>query len=575
MVRLRLPRYFTRFLLRLKLRKKKRIMIELQIASGSTPSDWEKTVDRFIDKIKKANIQFERDKGYKPVLAPKRPRAPRRIIIRGIIRETDYGKLSQHGAHRVWSDPVLLPHSNPCNQITGACGSVCHTAQGAVGTVEMAASQIGAERLWQQGVTGKLFQTRSGQRVETGNIIIGVADTGVKNCRIGDRMVRKTGAPAHDPTDLNDYIHVLGWPPNPQDFPGFLPPGHPYFPDNHGTKTAFDALKICPDAKILDIAVGQTMDSDTGRRGLTASELVGVKEWILSLPDGQKPHVLTFCSGMARYCLDPEYAVKPDHLFTETIVELIEAGILVCFSAGNCGQLTNQPDCKSTDCYVCNDPAIPPGAAGCVGPDKSIWGANAHPRVISVGAATLDDGRTTSKWIGLSSQGRTRFQDVRGTLESDLNREKPDLCAPSNFKGEGSKPSDEGTSTAGAVMGGVLGLLKCTAINHDIPLEQDAARALLRNTASPLCEQQVAQQQGRPHSWSPQVGMGMVSIWDAANDLLNSQSPPVNWQQDSPGQSWTPQGNICPRTCRCDILLFILIIIMMIILIIAAILFGN
>jgi hypothetical protein len=530
--------------------KSKKIIIELKVNPRSTLPDWEKIVDAFVSKISKAKITFRLDKRFKPISAPKRPRAPKRIIFRGTVDKDKFQELKSLGAHAVWKDAVLIPHTNPCQQITGYCGSnACFNERNAVGTIDMAAEQIGAKQLWQKGVTGA-------------GVLIGVIDSGVKLCRIGDRMKRKSGVPPHNHDDLEDYLNVDGWPTDPENYPGFQHPGSPYFSINHGTKTAFNILKICPDAQILDIA--------TAQGELTESQLIDVFQWIRSRPSGERPHVIVVCSGLAHYCLDESYAVRPNHPLTEAVLEVIDDGILVCYSAGNCGELGNQGSCKDSQCDVCDEPNLP-RRDGCIGRGKSIWGANAHPDVISVGAATLDDGTTSSKWIGLSSQGPTKYQKLDGDLETDSRREKPDLCAPSHFFGEGTLRSDEGTSTAGAVMGGVLGLLKSAALNHEFDLDQNRARQILRDTATPLCEQIPQHQQYGRHDWINEVGKGMVNVWNAADQLMREEQK--SWPVDDTGHSgWNPPEKNCPWRIPPQAWWCCGVIIMIIILIIVAIL---
>ena len=80
----------------------------------------------------------------------------------------------------------------------------------------------------------------------------------------------------------------------------------------------------------------------------------------------------------------------------------------IIFCAGNCGGACPDGRCGPND----------------FGPGRGIWGANAHPSVLTVGAV-----RTDTSWIGYSSEGP-------GPGRPPLNKlanQKPDLCAPSHY----------------------------------------------------------------------------------------------------------------------------------------------
>ncbi len=106
-------------------------------------------------------------------------------------------------------------------------------------------------------------------------------------------------------------------------------------------------------------------------------------------------------------------------------------GIDVVFAAGNCGQFGPDPRCGELD----------------RGPGRSIWGANAHPDVITVGAV-----RSDGRWIGASSQGPG---------PEALERRKPDLSAPSWFcETLDAAVRNGGTSAASGVAAGVVAALR-------------------------------------------------------------------------------------------------------------------
>jgi hypothetical protein len=246
----------------------------------------------------------------------------------------------------------------------------------------------------------------------------------------------------------------------------------------HGSMCATDALGQCPDASILDIGILKSQAPGTPEdptAGLL-SDAIAAYDWALQRyrRDGT-PQVLSNSWGMYQKSWGPDYATDPDHPFTRKVVQLIDAGILVCFAAGNCGSV-----CASSRC----GPDI--------GPGKSIYGANGHPRVITVGAGNIRD-----EWIGYTSQG-----------PAALDPKKPDVCAPSHYQGFTS--NDNGTSAACPTLAGVLGLLRCASPG----LRQDDAKAVLQRTARAICGE----------GWNPNAGYGMIQAAAALEALQGGSS---------------------------------------------------
>jgi serine protease AprX len=287
------------------------------------------------------------------------------------------------------------------------------------GTVEDVAAYLGCDAIWKAGYRGK-------------GIVIGICDTGVK----------REDVPAV----------VDGWTDNPA-----LPWGTDQ--QGHGTMCASDALGVCPEARILDIGVLKSTDVDFSG---FVSDAILAYEWAIQrhLEDGT-PHILSNSWGMYRNEWAPDYAVDPRHPFTLKVLQAIEEGIVVCFAAGNCGDHCPDQRCGED-----------------VGYGKSIWGANGHEEVVTVGAANIQ-----GQWAGYSSQG-----------PAALYERKPDFCAPSHF--EGYTSSDAGSSAACPVCAGVIGLLKQAKPD----LDQAEARQILSATASNLCAP----------GWDYQTGHGMI-----------------------------------------------------------------
>jgi hypothetical protein len=99
-----------------------------------------------------------------------------------------------------------------------------------------------------------------------------------------------------------------------------------------------------------------------------------------------------------------DYTENPNHPLNVVVDAMVNDALDIVFAAGNCGQFCPVRRCGELD----------------VGPGSSIFGANSHRRVLSVGAV-----RTDARWLGSSSQGPGQRL---------LSRWKPDLCAPSYFR---------------------------------------------------------------------------------------------------------------------------------------------
>lgn len=134
--------------------------------------------------------------------------------------------------------------------------------------------------------------------------------------------------------------------------------------------------------------------------------------------------MLTNSWGIFNASTAADYVSNPNHPFTRKVVEAIDEGIIVLFAAGNCGD------------------TCPDGRCTTSGPGQSIWGANGHPRVMTVGAVNKNE-----QFVGYSSQG-----------PAALDPHKPDFCSITHFTGYFN--SDSGTSAATPIAAGVCALLK-------------------------------------------------------------------------------------------------------------------
>lgn len=150
-----------------------------------------------------------------------------------------------------------------------------------------------------------------------------------------------------------------------------------------------------------------------------------------------------------------DYTDRPSHPFNRLMARLSRCGFDAVFAAGNCGQFCPNRRCGPND----------------RGPGRSIFGANSHPEVLTVGAV-----RTDAMWLGYSSQGPG---------QPHLTRRKPDLCAPSQFReNEDAHLLNTGTSAACGLAAGVVAALRGRWGPGILP--PDELRELLRRTARAL-----------------------------------------------------------------------------------------
>jgi hypothetical protein len=225
---------------------------------------------------------------------------------------------------------------------------------------------------------------------------------------------------------------------------------------NHGNMTSTDALGMAPDANIYDIRI-----SGGGIQSTISAALAGYQWAINQHAANGTPQVLSNSWGIFQESWDPVYARDANHPFTRKVIEALDAGILVLFAAGNCGE------------------ACPDGRCGSdIGPGHSIWGANGHPRVMTVAAVNIND-----QYIGYSSEG-----------PAALDPHKPDFCSVSHFQGYFA--SDSGTSAATPIASGVVALLK----QANPAATQDQIKAAITGTATDI----------GPAGWDQFSGAGIL-----------------------------------------------------------------
>jgi subtilisin family serine protease len=264
----------------------------------------------------------------------------------------------------------------------------------------------------------------------------------------------------------------------------------------HGLMLVRNIAAIAPDATFYDVPLLPNRISDLPGFISTALHVLDQLKHLIeclrqtSVPLWSGPWVLVNAwSIFDRSAEFPrgDYTENPDHPLNRLVEATVDDGVDIVFAAGNCGQFCPDRRCGKLD----------------VGPGYSIFGANSHPRVLTVGAV-----RTDTRWMGNSSQGPGQHL---------LSRWKPDLCAPSYFREAGdafvgnlNEPfvgntgspymSSTGTSAACALAAGIVAAIR-SGWDQTILAPDDLKRALnagARKTEGP--------------GWNERLGNGIIDV---------------------------------------------------------------
>ncbi|MCY9579271.1 S8 family peptidase [Paenibacillus alvei] len=377
---------------------------------------------------------FQVDKKFKPIvmrgggpqegriiegLHSNQPDKANTFIIRGQVPEDKLEDLKrQENVVDVYTNPkgVIAPLADPVD-----CNSTL-----AKGTLMDVVKFLGVDQIWNQGFKGE-------------NIVIGIVDDGIT------AQGRADGSNGLIPNVIGGSREDWGQ----------------ITITEHGNMTATDALGIAPNGKVFDLRIFELNGVEETR----VDPIVAAYEWaIQQFRRTGAPQVLSNSWGYVK-------AVKgvtdnPNHPANRKILEAIKAGIMVLFSAGNCG-----------------DPCFNPDRCGSHGPGQSIHGMNGHPLVITVGAANIHGVRA-----GYSAQGPANF-----------DTHKPDFCAPTHFTGY--FISDTGTSASCPIAAGVVALMK----QAKPALTQAEVKHALSETAKDMEEV----------GWDTDTGAGMIQALEA------------------------------------------------------------
>jgi hypothetical protein len=232
-------------------------------------------------------------------------------------------------------------------------------------------------------------------------------------------------------------------------------------PNSHGMMIARSILDLAPETKLYDVPVipaarPPAIPVFVSNVQAAYTALLQVIQTRRPLPTWSGPWVLVNAWGIFDTSTDPtgSYTRNTEpggHPMINMVTQAIEQDQLdIVFAAGNCGTFCPDQQCGRLD----------------RGPGHSIWGANAHPLVLSVSGVRSDE-----TWVGYASQGPG---------PELLAVQKPDLCAPTQFcETYDAAMLSSGTSAACAMAAGVVAALRSNPGWDQVTVTPQALKAAL------------------------------------------------------------------------------------------------
>jgi hypothetical protein len=275
---------------------------------------------------------------------------------------------------------------------------------------------------------------------------------------------------------------------------------------SHGMMMARNILDIAPEARLYDVPLiperisrplvfastahatyQAVLDEITRRRkGDQDAAWVLVNAWGIFDRSSEVPKGDYTLNGHKKNITLPSGIVEHvvvGHPLNKLMSTAVNQGIDVVFSAGNCGQFTTSGRCGRND----------------RGEGLSIWGANAHPEVLTVGAVSAN-----AQWLGYSSQGPAPWG----------NAQKPDICTPSHFcEDDDASKMNSGTSAATGLAAGVIAAIRGSAAWGPGKLSPRELKDKINAAA-----------RGPNGKWNSRMGNGMLN----ARALLSELKKPAS-----------------------------------------------
>jgi hypothetical protein len=263
---------------------------------------------------------------------------------------------------------------------------------------------------------------------------------------------------------------------------------------SHGMMIARSILDLAPDAVLYDVPLIPERITASFFSGLNAAHAAYAKLlveiWLRrQCKRWAGPWILVNAWAVFDRRVEPVRGnyTENKNTFGHPLINVVKLAIGfssfdVIFAAGNCGEFCGSRRCGGVD----------------RGPGNSIWGANALPEVITAGAVL-----TNEMWAGYSSQGP-------GPSKNTLAHDKPDFCAPSNFREtDDAAVSNTGTSTACAMTAGIVAALR-------------SKPSWYQNSVSPQQMLSALTQGARKtqgSSWNGRLGHGVLDAAGTMNQL--------------------------------------------------------
>lgn len=424
------------------------VTIRLKVPAGVSGAE----VFRFVEHPL-ASVHLKLDTEHEPV--PVRPPRSERereefltgrshlVVVRALVDPQDIPRLKEQpyvdhveAAARV--EPFGRPERAMVQETAALHGALARVDCGAMaradGTAADVARDLGVARIRAEGITGR-------------GIVVGVVDGGIA----AHARPAQFGTWPAIPLPPAEGEVIGGWP---AENWGSTAEGW----GQHGNMIACDVQAMAPEAELWDIRIWQPEGVFVD---YVANAIDGYRLAIDHYKAHGVPQILVNAWGVYDSDNGRDYAFNPRSQLALLVEEALDAGILILFAAGNCGD-----GCPFTSESLCG--------FGNRGPGASILGPNGHPDVMTVGAATL-----RGEWCGYTSQGPAALPPN--------DPDKPDFCSISQFEGffpneSGLRPYDGGTSAATGIAAGVVALLKQARPD----LTQEECKRLLRETARPI-----------------------------------------------------------------------------------------
>ena len=260
---------------------------------------------------------------------------------------------------------------------------------------------------------------------------------------------------------------------------------------SHGMMIARTILDLAPDAVLYDVPlIPERINTSFLSTAHGAYRELLWKIWLMQYyPRWSGPWILVNAWAVFDRSVEPSPGnyTENKNPFGHPLINVVKLAIQfldldVIFAAGNCGEFCASRRCGGVD----------------RGPGRSIWGANALPEVITAGAVLTND-----MWAGYSSQGP-------GPNIHGLAHDKPDVCAPSNFRETNDAAVfNTGTSTSCAMTAGIVAALRSKPSWHQNSVSPQRMLSALTQGA----------RKTQGSSWNGRLGHGILDAAGAMNQL--------------------------------------------------------